>query len=245
MSRPFSNVTYRLGPGAMTPTVRLLLFLNVAVFLLTFLVPSLVLTFGLIPAAVIQKLWVWQPITYMFLHGSLTHILFNMLALWMFGVELELAWGTRFFAKYYFVSGVGAGISTILVSLLPFAFADQMYAAVTVGASGAIYGLLLAYALIYPNRTIYYIVFPIPARLFVIIVGAISLFSAMSGAGSGVAHLTHLGGILAGYLYLLWHRGSFMSQVRSQFLRWRLSRLRKKFEVHDGGRGNNPNRWVH
>jgi membrane associated rhomboid family serine protease len=164
-------------------------------------------------------------------------------------------WGTRFFAKYYFVSGIGAAITTILVALLPFGFAEPLYVSVTVGASGAIYGLLLAYALTYPNRPIYlYMVFPIPAKVFVLIIGAISFLSSISGSQSGVAHATHLGGIAAGYLYLVWKRGSTGSQIRSQLLRWRLNRLRTRFEVHDGGRppgqgpsrkGPGPDRWVH
>jgi membrane associated rhomboid family serine protease len=195
-------------------------------------------------------LWVWQPVTYMFLHGGVFHLLFNMLALWMFGVELERLWGTRFFTTFYFVAGIGAALTTILVSLLPFAFAESLYVTVTVGASGAIYGLLLAYGMTWPNRPIYvYAVFPIPAKIFVLIFGAFSFLSSISGSQSGVAHVTHLGGIVAGYLYLVWRRGNMASQVRSQILRWRLNRLRRRFDVHEGGRGSGkgpgPDRWVH
>jgi membrane associated rhomboid family serine protease len=164
----------------------------------------------------------------------------------MFGVELERLWGTRFFATYYFVAGLGAACTTVLASLLPFGFAEALYASVTVGASGAIYGLLLAYALTYPDRPIYlYLVFPIPAKVFVLIIGAISFLSSISGSQSGVAHATHLGGIIAGYLYLVWRRGHLGSQVRSQILRWRLNRLRRRFNVHQGGRQDDTNRRVH
>src|SRR6185503_1735850 len=135
------------------------------------------------PALVVRNLWVWQLATYMFLHASLLHILFNMLALWMFGAELERIWGTRYFLKFYFVTGIGAGILTVLFSLLPFGFAITLRHAIIVGASGAIYGLLLAYALYFPKRPIYmYFVFPIPARYFVLIMGAIAFYSSL-GAG--------------------------------------------------------------
>jgi len=246
MTRPPSPfVTDRFGPGPIGPAVRALVAANVAGFFLTLLVPSLAVPLGLIPAAVIERLWVWQLVTYMFQHGGLMHLLFNMLALWMFGVDLERLWGTRFFTRYYFVAGMGAGLTTILVSLLPFGFAEPLYVTLTVGASGAIYGLLLAYALTWPNHTIYYIVFPIPAKYFVLIVGAIAFFSSVGGSQSGVAHITHLGGIAAGYLYLVARRGALASGIRSQFLRWRLNRLRKRFNVHDGGRSDGPSRRIH
>jgi membrane associated rhomboid family serine protease len=257
MSPPPSALNFRFGPGRLTPAVKALIIANAVCYLATFVVPAEVVDFylGLRPGAVVANLWVWQPVTYMFLHGGMFHLLFNMLALWMFGVELERLWGTRFFTTFYFVAGVGAAITTILVSMLPFGFAEPLYVSVTVGASGAIYGLLLAYALTYPNRPIYlYMVFPIPAKVFVLIIGAISFLSSISGSQSGVAHATHLGGLAAGYLYLVWRRGSTGSQIRSQILRWRLNRLRKRFEVHDGGRppgegptrrGPGPDRWVH
>ena len=108
------------------------------------------LRLGLSPQAVFEQLAVWQPFTYMFLHstGGVGHILFNMLSLWMIGTELERTWGTRFFAKYYFITGVGAAATSLLLSL----FSDSIYYSVTVGASGAIYGLLLAYGMYFPNR---------------------------------------------------------------------------------------------
>ena len=122
--------------------------------------------------------------TYMFLHGGTFHILFNMLSLWMFGTDLELSWGSRFFARYYAVTGIGAGIVTVLVSLLPFGAATSMYHGSTVGASGAIFGLLLAYGLYFPDRRIYlYFLFPIPAKYFVMIFGGVALLSSLNGGG--------------------------------------------------------------
>jgi membrane associated rhomboid family serine protease len=238
-------VSYSFGPGPLTPAVRAIVMANVAAYLVSWLVPVLTLYCGLMPAAVVQRLWLWQPVTYMFLHGGLFHLLFNMLALWMFGVELERLWGTPFFARFYLVCGVGAAATTIAVSLLPFAFAENLGDSLTVGASGAIYGLLLAYALYYPNRPIYlYMLFPIPARAFVLIIGAISLLSSMQGSGDGVAHATHLGGLVAGYLYLKGGRGGIVGSLRYRFDRWRRGSSRRRFDVHDGGR-TGPNRWVH
>ena len=119
-------VSYSFGPGPLTPAVRLLVILNTAAYLLVLVVPSLSVWLGLVPALVFERWWFWQPVTYMFLHGGLFHLLFNMLALWMFGVDLERRWGTRFFARFYAVSGVGAAATTLAMSLLPFGFAEQM-----------------------------------------------------------------------------------------------------------------------
>ena len=139
----------------------------------------------------------------MFLHGGFGHILFNMLALWMFGVQLERRWGTRFFLRYYFITGVGAGISTLIASLLPFLFGNSLYGSLTIGASGAVYGVLLAFALYYPYVPIlFFLLFPIPARYFVMIIGGIAFLMSVSATGGGIAHTAHLGGMLFGYLYL-------------------------------------------
>jgi membrane associated rhomboid family serine protease len=230
----------------MTPAVRALIALNVVGYLLPLVGPSLTLWLGLVPALVVERWWVWQPATYLFLHGGLFHLLFNMLALWMFGVDLERVWGTRFFVRFYFVAGIGAALTTLVISLLPFAFAEALYASVTVGASGAIYGLLVAFAMMYPHRPIYlYMLFPIPARVFVLIIGAISFLSSVTEPRGGVAHATHLGGLVVGYLYLAGRRGGALSSLRSHWLRWRMARLRKRFEVHDGGRKNPGGPWVH
>jgi len=177
----------------------------------------------------------------MFMHAGIGHLVINMLTLWMFGGELERTWGTRYFLKYYFVTGVGAGALTVLISLLPFEFTQQIYSSATVGASGAIFGLLLAYGLYFPDRPIYlYFVFPIPAKYFVLIIGAISFF-----AGGGVAHATHLGGVLVGYVYLKSARIHPLSEMKYRYLKWKINRVRKKFDVYSGGRADDWDRRVH
>ncbi len=240
-----AGIGFSFGPGGITPAIKLLIAANVAAFVIAWFVPEVILFLGLRVADVIGGLRLWQPFTYMFLHGGFGHILFNMLALWMFGVELERMWGTRFFLKYYFVCGLGAAATTAVLSFLPFAVFDHLYTALTVGASGAIYGILLAYGLYFPNRPIYiYFVFPVPAKYFVMIMGGISLLSSLGGGG-GVAHTAHLGGLVVGYLYLKGARLHILSELQYRFLKWRINRMRRKFDVYSGGRANDVDRRVH
>jgi membrane associated rhomboid family serine protease len=237
--------TLSFGPGPLSTALKALIAVNVALFLAQTFFPALTWVLGLMPAAVVGELKVWQPVTYMFLHGGLFHILFNMLALWMFGTELERMWGTRFFLKFYFVTGVGAALLTVAFSWLPFGFAEQLQQSIVIGASGAIYGLLLAYALYFPDRPIYmYFVFPIPARYFVLIIGAIAFYSSLGETG-GIASATHLGGLLVGYLYLKGARLHLVSELKYRYLRWKINRVRKKFDVYSGGRADDWDRRVH
>jgi membrane associated rhomboid family serine protease len=195
------------------------------------------LRLGLQPQAVFEQFALWQPVTYMFLHdiGGVGHILINMLSLWMFGTELERTWGTRFFTKYYFVTGIGAAATSLILSL----FIDSIYYTVTVGASGAIYGLLLGYGMYFPNRPIYlYFIFPIPAKYFVMIVGAIAFLSALGGPGGGVAHTAHLGGLVVGYLYLKGLKARPFDEIKYRWLRWKMGRARSRFDVYSGGRSS-------
>ena len=239
-----STFASSFGPGPLTPAIKLLIAVNVAAFLVALVVPAVTQLLGLRPADLVERLYLWQLVTYMFLHGGIFHILFNMLALWMFGVELERMWGSRYFTKFYFVSGTGAALTTLVVSFLP-GLGDDVYYAVTIGASGAVYGVLLAYALYFPHRPIYmYFVFPIPAKYFVMIIGAISLLASM-GAGSGVAHTAHLGGLVAAYLYLKGARIHLMSEVKYRYLKWRINRMRRRFDVYSGGRADDVDRRVH
>lgn len=230
------------------PAVRTILIANVAMFVVTFLAPGIVLPWlGLSPAAVIENGRVWQLVTYLFVHSptAFTHILFNMLAVWMFGVDLERRWGTRGFVVYYFVTGVGAGVCSVLVSLLPFAWAARSYGAITIGASGAVYGLLMAWAMLFPYRQILFMfVFPLSARVFVIIIGAIAFFSAVGSGGGTVANGAHLGGLLVGWLYLRGPR-NLRLEMNYRLSRWRMDRMRRRFNVHRGGRGDDWTRRMH
>jgi membrane associated rhomboid family serine protease len=246
--------SFSFGPGPISTALKALIGINVAMFAAQLAFPITTVWLGLHPAWIIPApspfppehvLWVWQVATYMFLHGGIFHIVFNMLALWMFGTELERTWGTRYFLKFYFVTGIGAGALTVLFSLLPFGFARQLQYANVIGASGAIYGLLLAYALYFPDRPIYmYMLFPIPAKIFVAIMGAIAFFSSLSDAG-GVANATHLGGLLVAYLFLKSARIHPISELKYRYLKWKINRVRKKFDVYSGGRADDWDRRVH
>jgi len=237
--------SFSFGPGPLSTALKALIGANVAVFLLQAFVPRLQLWLGLVPVDVVGHGRVWQFATYMFVHAGLWHILFNMLALWMFGTELERMWGTRYFLKFYFVTGIGAAVLTVAFSQLPFGFAASLRYAIIVGASGAIYGLLLAYALYFPDRPILLsFLFPVPAKYFVMIMGAIAFYSSLSDAG-GVANATHLFGLLVGYLFLKGTTVNPLSELKYRYLKWRINRVRRKFDVYSGGRADDWDRRVH
>ncbi|MEN6604580.1 MAG: rhomboid family intramembrane serine protease, partial [Bryobacteraceae bacterium] len=126
------------------------------------------------------------------------HILFNMLTLWMFGVDLERDWGTRRFLRYYFLCGIGAGVCVVVANWIAGSLGAR-----TIGSSGAIYGLLLAFGMLYPDRMVLFsFLFPIKAKYFVMILGAIDFLSSIGASKGGVSHVAHLGGLLVGYIYL-------------------------------------------
>jgi len=250
-TRYTSPSSFSFGFSPLSTAIKALIGINVLMFVATLFAPSLLLQLGLVPTWVVHEKRVWQLLTYMFMHAGFFHVAFNMLALWMFGAELERIWGTRFFLKFYFVTGVGAACLTVLISLLPFGPMQQLFVSDVVGASGAIYGLLLAYALYFPERRVYmYLIFPIPTRVFVLIVGAIAFLSSFSETG-GVANATHLGGLLVAYIYLTsLRKGPRLqlnpwAEVKYRWFKWRLASARKKFDVYSGGRGDDWNRRVH
>ncbi|MFQ5602319.1 MAG: rhomboid family intramembrane serine protease [bacterium] len=199
--------TYRLGfGGGLTKAVKYLLIANCVVYLFQHLIgpgpdPLLIKIFGMHPKWVYSKLHIWTPFTYMFLHSQsdIWHLLFNMFVLWMFGCEVERSLGTREFLKYFVICGVGAGIFHLIVyfnSSIP-----------VVGASGAIYGVMVAFAVLYPERVItllLFLFFPIQikAKYLVMIFAGISLFLGVFGSDFGVAHFAHLGGMAVGFAYL-------------------------------------------
>ncbi|MGH2575119.1 MAG: rhomboid family intramembrane serine protease [Ignavibacteria bacterium] len=189
------------------PVIKYLLFSNVIIFLFenflfrSFRVGNIPLStwfehfFALYPLG--TGFFPWQLFTYMFMHAGFIHLFFNMFALWMFGMELENLWGSKKFFTYYMLCGVGAGLAHLFIA--PF-FTNML--GPTVGASGSVYGVLIAFGLIFPERPIYiYFLFPIKAKYFVMIYMAIELISV--GNADGIAHFAHLGGAVVGFVYLL------------------------------------------
>jgi membrane associated rhomboid family serine protease len=244
--------------GFITPGVKLLVLICSGVFLFQTLVSLvadpraefhyIIQIFGLIPSAFTRGLRIWQPFTYIFLHGGLFHLLINMLMLWMFGRELELLWGKKRFLDYFFICGVGAGLIEVLIKTIPVFFGKPLSDVPTIGASGAIFGILIANAVLFPDRRIWLIPLPvtIPMRPYVAVMAAIEFFSTLGTGGDNVSHLCHLGGMLVGYIYL--RRGSFLYNVRNSVTDWRLQRNRKRFEVfmkkHKDEPPSRPDNWV-
>jgi len=243
--------------GFITPGVKLLVLLCTGVFVLQTVLevffpltaaPWFIHLFGLIPRGVVPGLRVWQPLTYIFLHGGLMHLLVNMFMLWMFGRNLEEVWGKKRFLNYFFLCGVGAGLVTILVKFVPLFWGHQPSDVPTIGASGAIFGILIANAILFPDRQIWVLFFlvAIPMRVFVAIMAAIEFFSTFGSSGDNVAHFCHLGGMLVGWLYL--RRGSFLYRVRNEMADWRYQRNRRKFEVfmkkHKDEPPSRPDQWI-
>ena len=184
-------------PTLFTDAIKVLVTINFCIFVLQSIARAENLffpLFGLVPKLVWSELMIWQPFTYMFFHGGIWHVLINMFVLWMFGNELERLWGKKFFLNYYFTTGVGAGLVTMIFGLNSMTPID--------GASGAVYGVLLAYGVIYPNRQVYlYGLIPIKSIWFVIGVGVIAFLSSFNEM-SQISHLTHLSGMIIGYLLL-------------------------------------------
>jgi membrane associated rhomboid family serine protease len=250
-----------LGFPPFTRGVKVLIFANVAVYLTMLLlrltVPSLVsyagLFFYLSPVAVLHG-ELWQLVTYAFFHAGIGHILFNMLGLWMFGSQFEMDFGSRRFYEFYFWCVVGAGLTTIVVGavgllsvqLLPAMPLSHILASVwftsTLGASGGVYGFLLAFGMLHGDQEIY--LFPIPigirARYFVAILMLVIFVEAFSGSSNGVAEFAHLGGALFAWIYLRYvpryglqtATSESMFGIRNRYYKWKRRRAAKKFEVY-------------
>jgi membrane associated rhomboid family serine protease len=184
----------------------------------------------------------WQLFTYQFLHGGVFHLVFNMLALWMFGSPLESDWGTRRFLRYYFICGVGAGICDLVLNLILGGHAP------TIGASGAIYGVLLAFGVCYPEQTVLMnFLFPIKAKYMVMIYGAIALYSSMGTLNSGVSNIAHLGGMAVGFIYLKSRMPRMQLRLpdwQGAYRQWKLERAKRKFQVYMKKHGDGRGPWV-
>jgi len=238
-----------------TRAIKWLVLINAAIYLLMLILRGvaplaafqITAVFGLAPVQVMQHAWLWQLVTYLFIHETIFHILFNMLTLWMFGAALETAWGERQFLEFYFFAGIGAALVTTAVSYLgllsTFRFLEISPATLTVGASGAIYGVMVAFAMLYGDQE--FMMFPLPfsirAKYLVAILIFISLAEALGGArGQTVAQFAHLGGALIGWFYIrfLPRRGlRFLASenyygVRNRYYKWKRRRAARKFEVY-------------
>jgi len=209
----------RFGPsGGIPPVVRNLLIANIALFVVPSLIGNqiwLARNFGMVPADVFLGGRIWQLGTYMFLHGGAIHLFYNMFSLWMFGSRVEAVWGSRDFLIYYLVCGVGAAITQWITgpsSLIP-----------VIGASGALYGILVAYGLMYPNQVVYLNLFiPIKVKY---LVGIMILSNVLFvDHADGVARFAHLGGALTGFLYLRqdWRMGAWGRRLRGTKARWQM-----------------------
>jgi membrane associated rhomboid family serine protease len=226
--------TYRRSffHGYFPTGVKWLLIVNTAVFILTGLLGSSfaddISLLALAPVAVVRHFAIWQLVTYLFLHGGVWHLVFNMLTLWMFGSPLERDWGTRRFLKYYFICGIGAGLCDVLLNAVLGHWNTR-----TIGASGAIYGLLLAFGVCYPDQTVLMnFLFPIKAKYMVMIYAAIELWMSI-GVNSGVSNIAHLGGMAVGYVYLKSNLPNLkLPDLRGAYRQWRLQRAKKKFQVY-------------
>jgi membrane associated rhomboid family serine protease len=238
--------------------VKWLLIANFAVYIIYFVLlhsrfggalPPLYLS----PAEVVGRFRIWELFTYLFVHdvNGFGHILFNMLALWMFGSELEQTWGTKRFLQYYFLCGIGAGVCVVIANLL---FGDPFSR--TIGASGAIFGLLLAYGVLFPDRQVLFsFLFPIKAKYFVMILGAIELLSSYASIGGPVSNIAHLGGMVIGYFYIRSQRArnpfgrrqtSLWANIQGQYHEWKIQRARRKFQVYlKKQQGSDRDRRVH
>ena len=210
----FNRPTFSIPSG-----VKFLLIVNIVVFVLVELSGQqslLFRTFGLVPSLVWSKFKIWQLFTYLFIHGGIFHIFFNMFVLWMFGKDLESQWGKMEFLLFYFVCGIGAGLITVLFSvnsIVPI-----------VGASGAIYGLLLAYGFTYPNQMVYlYGLVPIKVKYMVLGLGAIAFFASLSANQSNVSHITHLSGMIIGLIFIYFNIN--WKVIKLWYIRMRLKGL--------------------
>jgi membrane associated rhomboid family serine protease len=208
-------------PSIFPDAIKVLVSINFGIFILQTISKAENLffpLFGLVPRLVWSELMVWQPFTYLFLHGGIWHVLINMFVLWMFGSELERVWGKNKFYKFYFITGVGSGVVSIIFGL------NSMVP--IVGASGAVYGVLLAYGFTYPNRTIYlYGIIPIKSRWFVFGIGIIAFFSSFNNI-SQISHITHISGMIIGYIALKKpiQLRSFLFSIRKKTIEYKIKK---------------------
>ncbi len=208
------------GLPGLTPMVQRLMIANGVVFLLQlYFGEAMSFYLGVVPELLFQRGMLWQPFTYMWLHGGFFHLFINMLILWMMGGTIELTWGSRRFLKFYLQCGIGAGVLILLWNSMT----PSGMQTVTVGASGAIYGLLTAFALTWPDRTIVLLPIPIPIKAIWLI--PVLFFMQLMLGGGNISHIGHLGGVLVAGVLL---RGQVRQILGFRSLRYRWHRLRMR-----------------
>ena len=224
------RMQWGFGGGGITEAVKMLLIAPGIGFILQMMGGGLFNHFlALVPRLAWTRFHIWQFVTYMFLHANFLHILLNMYALWVFGCEVERMWGPKAFYKYYFITGIGAGlIQSIFLLFTPY---SEVH---IIGASGAVLGVLTAFAVMFPDRQITILLFFIlpvtmKARTLALVFVGISLFSGMRGSADGVAHFAHLGGMVVGYLYM--KRSGKFDDILKPLQKW--NRQRRMRVVRD------------
>ena len=239
--------TLSLSFPPFTPWVKRIIIACIAIYFLQVVLGALapgavsyLITFGaLIPVAVLHG-WIWQLITYSFLHASVMHVLLNMLMLWMFGAQEEMDWGPKKFIEYYLFCVIGAALTTIAVAYSPIPGVSPM--TTTIGASGGVYGILAAFGMLYGDREIF--MFPLPfmmkAKYMVLIMIFLVIIATFQPSQGGIANFAHLGGLLFGFLYIKFvpRRGLTFGvseryfNMRNSYYRWKRRRAARKFEVY-------------
>ena len=223
------EVAYK--PQLFTDAIKILVSVNFCIYILQSVSGKedvFFRLFGLVPSTFMSDLMLWQPFTYMFFHApfyssvGISHILLNMLGLWVFGRELEQAWGKTKFLRYYFITGIGSGLITYFFQM----GSDNP----VIGASGAVYGILLAYGISYPNRMLYiWGLIPVRSMWLVIIMGSIAFFGLLGNA-DGISHVTHISGMVIGYVLLKkkWRWRDIWFAIRKKTIEFQVQRYEEK-----------------
>jgi membrane associated rhomboid family serine protease len=221
----------RIGPPITPPIIKQIMIANAVVFLVQQFASETTAYGSIVPMAFWQFGYLWQPFSYMWLHASFGHIAMNMFMLWMFGSQLALAWGPKRFLRFYLICGVGAGLIIASYPYLMYSVHPAGLTEYTLGASGAVYGVLLGYSLTWPDRTIMLIFPPVAFRAIWLIPG-LFLMSMMFQSGQNISHIGHLGGVIVGWIYLRrqGHANAIfsLSQLKS---RWKRHQMRKKLRA--------------
>ena len=247
----FSSRSYArpyIGVPGLPPGIKWLLIANVGMFLLLWMLGSSSIgqalwILALVPAQVTHG-FVWQPVTYSFMHMGLWEILWNMLTLWMFGSDIEQSWGTRRFLQFYFLCAAGPALLAVIL-----AYIVGNPSSPIIGAYAPIYGILLVCAVLWPDRQVLFIIFPMQMKYFTILVGAIALFISLSGGGPTA--IAMLSGMLFGYFFLKSRSRRRSSQridpfgsIQRSYRDWKLARAKKKFQVYLRKQGSDRDPWV-